>query len=41
MATATKKKGGRPKQFEHHRSYSYTTKSGRVVKVKAHKEKKN
>ncbi len=39
MVTETKRKGGRPKIYEQHKSYTYTNKKGRTVHVKAHKEK--
>lgn len=39
MATATCRKGGRPKQWEQHKSYSYTNAKGKKIHVKAHKER--
>jgi len=38
MVTTTKKKG-RPKIYEYHKGYEYRAKSGKMVVVKAHKEK--
>ena len=34
-----KRKGGRPRVWTAHKKYSYTTKSGKVITVAAHKEK--
>lgn len=34
-----RRKGGRPKQWEQHKAYSYKNKSGKTVQVPAHREK--
>lgn len=39
MVTKTKRKGGRPKQWENHKGYTYTNKKGKTVHVPAHREK--